>query len=562
MSGASRSLCVLSLCAMTLGPLACGGGQDALNLQVPCLVAHPIVCETDEQAYLQIGGAFDQLRHDEGMGQVPTKMTKAIDRFVKQQMCAQRIAGLGLGIVWQGNLVYVKGYGLARGYETPSTQDDVPVRGQRTRFRWASLSKSVTALASVIATQDPDVSYDLDADLADHYRCANQSCDYVLPIFSYDNWDPNLQSDDWPIPKSVIPQVPLYALTPRKLLANRCGVMHYGDGDPNTPSEVPSEADRAAHDGFVWAVDYFTPKPLLYLPTTTYWYSSFGFNMAGAALDHAVPDSFWAYVQDKIVSRTQPVSMLYFHPDDTNDAQYGMAPWNTTQYRAYGYTIDANDDVVENTTPSDVSYKLPSGGFISTTADLALYAHGLLKNLFLDAAGTEDLWTPQANIVKGLPGNPTTGYALGFTAAQRSGERLVWHNGGQEDTATQMNLFPDGEDPAVGELGLVVMSNSEYLDRSAILNGVEDLLRHPYQGQDLVFEGTDPQNVDYTTMDELARHDPADGPYVDGGRYDDPEEDGYRDPTFGVVEHRYNPDYRWGPPVRSPELPRDDGPER
>ncbi len=140
---------------------ACGGGGGGVPfdpvadpvLTASCVNGTSVIMETDEQAYLQFGGAFDQLRHDEGPGNAPVKMTTKIDHFVKQYMCENDIAGLGLGIVWQGNLVYVKGYGLARGYSTPGVGDDVPVRGQRTRFRWASVSKCLTGVASVIATR-------------------------------------------------------------------------------------------------------------------------------------------------------------------------------------------------------------------------------------------------------------------------------------------------------------------------------------------------------------------------------------------------------------------------
>jgi len=559
MSTTVRHLFSLGILCLAVGAVGCGGGQGGLQLQAPCLV----ISETDEQAFLQIGGAFDQLRHDEGVDP-PIKMTKKIDRFIKAQMCSQELAGLGLGIVWQGNLVYIKGYGLARGYETAGGGDDVSVRGQRTRFRWASLSKSVTGLCSMIATQDPAVNYDLDANLASNYRCANQSCDYVLPIQYYDSWSPNVDDGDWPLPRSFLnTSDPTHDFTPRRLLANRCGVMHYGDGDPNTSSGKPGNADKANNPGFAWAVNYWTPKPLLYEPTSTYWYSSFGFNMAGAALEHAVPSSFWAYVQANVVDKTALSPMIYLHPDDTNDPQYGMAPWNTTQHRAHGYDKNDADQVVVNTTPGDVSYKLPSGGFISTTADLALYAHGLLNNLFLDPADTDALWTPQANIVQGLMGTPATGYALGFIIAQQSGERLVWHNGGQQDTATQMNLFPDGEDPTVGKLGLVLMTNSEYANRGVILNGVEALLRNPYRnpGKEILFEGTEPQNTVFAAEDDLTRNASDDGPYVDDGRYVDPAEDRYGPAILQIISHRYDPSYLWAPPVPSRELARPDDSE-
>lgn len=523
--------------------------------------------ETDMQAYLQIGGAFDQLRHDEG-GDPPIKMTTKIDNFIKTYMCQNRIPGLGLGIVWQGNLVYVKGYGLARGWETADEADDKPVRGQQTRFRWASVSKTVTGLASVIASQELDGAgdpyLDLDANLAFNYRCTNELCAYDLPTSWYPDWMEDMEADDWPIDIDPIPgDEDIYDITPRRLLANRAGVMHYGEGDPDGNSGVPSEGTKMANQGFVWAVDLWTPEPLLSLPGTTYNYSSFGFNMAGAALGWAVPGSYWSYVQSRIANLAQPSAMIYFHPDDVYDAQYAGAPWFTAQNRVHGYKKNALAEIIVNTTPGDVSYKLPSGGFISTVADLALYAHGLIDNTFLDAAGTAMLWTPQANAVNGVEPAPSSGYALGFSVGSQSGERLVAHNGKQQDGTSRIALFPDGEDESVGQLAIVVMSNAEHCSTTTVANGVEDLLRNPYVVDGpIVFEGILPRNPDFAAADAAGRLAAENGPYVNGGSYDDAHLDLYDTgdrSAFRLARHAYNPNYETGPRVPSPDrVPEDD----
>ena len=253
--------------------------------------------------------------------------------------------------------------------------------------------------------------------------------------------------------------------------------------------------------------------------------------------------------------------MLFFHPDDVYDAQYAAAPWFTTQNRVHGYKKDDMGNVLVNTTPGDVSYKLPSGGYISTAADLTLYAHGLIHNQFLDAAGTEDLWTPQKDLVNGNDAAPSTGYALGFDVGFRSGERLVSHNGKQEDATSRLALFPDGEDPSVGELAIVVMSNAEHCSTTHVANGIEDLLRNPYTGSGvIVFEGTLPRNIAFAEEDAATRFDH--GPYVDGGQYLDPHLDLYDQEgrsDFQIVVHRFNLDYAWAPPDPSPdEIPEDD----
>lgn len=556
--------------ALLLSMASCGGGGQpipASDFKVSCVNGPGVLSETDEQAYLQIGGAFDQLRHDEGPGETPVKMTTKIDRFVKEYMCENKIPGIGVGIVWQGNLVYVKGYGLGRGWGTPSVLDDAPVRGQRTRFRWASISKSITGVASVLATQEVDGAgepvYDLDASLQSNYRCGLEFCVFGLPTTYYPTWVDKMEEEEWPIDVELISDdEDIYEFTPRRLLANRSGVGHYGDVDPALGGTTPSAAARALNSGFIYALSYWTDKPLVKLPGQSFVYSSFGFNMAGAALDQAVPgETYWSFVKSRIADMTQPSPMIYLHPDDTNDATYDGAPWLTTADRAHGYYKNSAGDIYLNPTPGDVSYKLPSGGFISTTADMALFANGLLNNHFLNVAGSEECWTPQDNRVLGNEPPPSSGYGLGFIIGSQSGERLVTHNGAQQDSKTQMLLWPDGEDPSVGKLGIVIMCNAEYSDPRVVADGIEALLRNPFvENGAVVFNGTLPLNVEWASQDAALRTAPENGPYVDAGLYLDASLDLYMPPEFGLLtRHRYNPSYdRKLPPEVSPDLENED----
>src|SRR5262245_17215858 len=63
----------------------------------------------------------------------------AIERFVRHEMAAQRIPGLALGIVRDGRIAYVRGFGKADESGRPVTP--------QTPFIIGSLSKSFTALA-------------------------------------------------------------------------------------------------------------------------------------------------------------------------------------------------------------------------------------------------------------------------------------------------------------------------------------------------------------------------------------------------------------------------------
>jgi serine beta-lactamase-like protein LACTB, mitochondrial len=448
------------------------------QLGVSCLVANPIPVEPASQGY--VDAELAALQHATGVGQ-STSMTAAIDRKVREIMCAQKGIGLGLGVVWKGRLAYVKGYGWARGWETPSLADDVFVGGRRTRFRWASISKSITGVASMAAVQKGLLGLDLPI-AATYQACTGADCAFALPT-TY--WGPPQGQQNafvnplWPYTETPLPSVVHYALTARMLLANRSGIQHYANGQPGTNGGlVPTEGEKEANPGFVWALAKWTHRPLLFLPGTKYGYSSFGFNLMGAVLQNATNETYYDFIKEHVAHKTFPAPMSTLHPDDIYDPVYQAAPYFTDVHRALGYSLDsATGAVTRDASFGDVSYKVPGGGFISTTEDMALFCEGLANHRFVsDPALVEQMWTPQAQSF-GEPAS-SSGYGLGFSVGARKGKRLVAHNGSQEAASSRLALYPD-DDPVVGKLCIVVMTNSRHLSAGSVVNAVEDLLRNP-----------------------------------------------------------------------------------
>src|SRR5262249_7353032 len=73
---------------------------------------------------------------------LPAAKAKAVDDALAAEMGKQQIVGLAVGILHDGELVYLKGYGLAdRERKEPVTS--------KTLFRWASCSKPVTAITAL-----------------------------------------------------------------------------------------------------------------------------------------------------------------------------------------------------------------------------------------------------------------------------------------------------------------------------------------------------------------------------------------------------------------------------
>ena len=95
--------------------------------------------------------------------------TEAIDTYIEKEMRAYRIPGLALGIVQDGEVIYMQGYGNAENNEpvTPNTP-----------FIIGSVSKSFTAVAAMQLAEEGKLS--LDAPVQEYLPWFNMKGDYDL----------------------------------------------------------------------------------------------------------------------------------------------------------------------------------------------------------------------------------------------------------------------------------------------------------------------------------------------------------------------------------------------
>ncbi len=66
-----------------------------------------------------------------------------IDQYIRAEMQRQRLVGLGLGVVHNGAVIYLKGHGWQ------DREARIPVNSWQTMFRWASISQTLTAISAV-----------------------------------------------------------------------------------------------------------------------------------------------------------------------------------------------------------------------------------------------------------------------------------------------------------------------------------------------------------------------------------------------------------------------------
>ena len=168
----------------------------------------------------------------------------------------------------------------------------------------------------------------------------------------------------------------------------------------------------------------FEDDPLLFEPGTKYSYTTYGFNLLGAALVTASGTPYMDYVQSHIF---RPAGMEHIAMDDS----YAIVP-----HRSRGYTL-SDSGVVQNCGLADTSNKVPGGGLTSPSEDLVRFALALESGKLLKPETVQMMSTAQ-ELRDGTP----TKYGLGLMIYVVDGHPAVGHGGGQQGTSTQLMMFP------------------------------------------------------------------------------------------------------------------------
>lgn len=360
---------------------------------VPCL-ANPIQAQQAQQA-----------------DQEQVRLVEAIKEVVDTGFERQELIGLAVRVVRHGEEISSESIGFQ------DRVNDIPVSSD-SMFRWASISKPVTAVAAMILVEEGKL--DLDADIRNY-----------VPEF--------------PDKEQVI--------TARQLMCHHGGVVHYRNG-----RVIRTRAEYSVENPFenvVLALDSFKESPLVCVPGESYNYSTHGYILLSAVVERAAGVPFAQFVDERIAT---PLEMDSFQPD---------YQWVEISNRAVGYRKRLGRVVMSSNT--DVSWKLGGGGFISNIDDLSRFATAMAAGKLLTEESFQVMWqaqTPQDG--------KRTNYGLGF-GVDRHGDLLrISHSGSQEKTRTAMIFLPESR------TSIVAMTNSEYGNpgeiTSRILKIVEPLV--------------------------------------------------------------------------------------
>ncbi len=301
----------------------------------------------------------------------------AIDAAIAKFMAEKRVPGLSAAIVTDGQLSLERGYGLA------DVENQVPA-SPATVYRLASISKMLTAVAAMQLVEQGKL--DLSAAIQKY-----------VPSF------PEKQSP----------------ITAELLLKHQSGIRHYKDDEARSAVFYNRVGDSLA---------IFQNDPLLFTPGERFTYTTYGYNLLGAAIEGASGQDYVRYVQEHVC---QKAGMMTIQPDN---------PYKIIPHRAAGYRIKGSPAKGEllNDFMVDVTNKIPGGGWCSTAGDLGRFAIALADGKLVSRETSERMWTPQ------VPSNgKATGYGFGCSINVVNGQRLVAHSGGQPKVSTFLVLSPE-----------------------------------------------------------------------------------------------------------------------
>ncbi|MEO8611298.1 MAG: serine hydrolase domain-containing protein [Chloroflexota bacterium] len=306
-----------------------------------------------------------------------------IDAYIQSRMQTASIPGLALGVVYDDQIVYLKGYGIAG-------PDGRPVTPQ-TPFILGSTSKSFTALAVMQLVEAGKI--DLDAPVTKY-----------LPWFGTSDAASSAQ------------------ITVRNLLNQNSGLPTY-EGRQGIARD--DQSSTALENG----VRDLSRVQLNHSAGQAYEYANENFNILGLIVQTVSGISYEEYIRSAIFA---PLQMSHSAAALSDAAVKDIA----TGYRYWLFWPIAFDAPY----PRNMT---PSGFLISSAEDMA---HYLTAQLNGGTYNNKQLLSPQGIVALHTPGSrvsPLSSYGMGWVIQGQPGSTEIWHNGDVSNFHSNLLLLPD-----------------------------------------------------------------------------------------------------------------------
>jgi len=167
---------------------------------------------------------------------------------------------------------------------------------------------------------------------------------------------------DAPIQKYIsdYPKHEKTQITIRHLLSHTSGISGYKDGrESNTTTEYATLYD---------ALSLFKDRDLLFEPGTQYSYTTYGYTVLGAIMEHVTGQTFEAYMHEHIFDKAGMTN--------TGVKKFGEVLENESKL----YTRNNGKGKAKPAKENNLSNRIPAGGFYTTIGDMLKFGEAVINN--------------------------------------------------------------------------------------------------------------------------------------------------------------------------------------
>lgn len=229
-------------------------------------------------------------------------------------------------------------------------------------------------------------------------------------------------------------------ITVRHLLQHSSGIGGYQSAkEAETKTEYPSLRD---------AIEVFQDRDLNFTPGSNYYYTTYGYVVLGWIIEEISGLPFELYVKKNIF---EPLKMnntgveKYHSPNLRQTKFYTQKNTNTKKY-------SSSKNKIKEKKRTNLSNRIPGGGFYSTTHDLLKFGQAILKNRLVTKE-TLDLMLTDPKLRK--EGNS---YGMGWFLYGENPKygNVFGHGGAQTGASNLLMILPDED------LVIVILSNTSH----------------------------------------------------------------------------------------------------
>ena len=236
---------------------------------------------------------------------------RAAKKLAKKFLRQQGIPGMSISVSKKEALIWSEGFGYTK------RKPKIKVEPNKTLFRIASISKSITALTLAKLIDDKLINL-------------NESIYTYLPNF----------------PKKA------YDFTVKELGGHRAGIRHYKDNEFTLNKKM----------SITKGLELFKNDSLLFEPSTQFSYNTFGYVLLSEIMQKASKTDFNDLVKNSVF---KPLGMTNTMLDDSE-----INVPNTTNFYKKKRVLS---------TPVANEYKVAGGGFLSTSEDLIKFGEEIIS---------------------------------------------------------------------------------------------------------------------------------------------------------------------------------------